>query len=208
MLSMRNGSPVTGRKASGCVSGQCLGCCEALADSRYPLAKMEPTPDPAPFTLPSPPADPDVVEVSRLDATAGAEAGQLTAGWSTVFAVGWLLIAGSFAAVWYSSRLIGLSTWWLGPTTDPQLILISLLPFTVPLALATAGWTAQRWLPWWGIGGAVFVAVVAVFDVSRVPGYAAIEFGLALAGLFISVACFAGVFRSPESTRPLERRCT
>ncbi len=159
---------------------------------------MEPTPDPAPFTVPPPPAATAVDEPSRLNARIDAEAGQLTAGWSTVFWIGWLLIAGSFAAIWYSSRLIGLSTWWLGPTTDPQLILINLLPFTVPLALATAGWTAQRWLPWWGIGGAGFVAVVAVFDVSRVPGYAAIEFGLAIAGLFISVACFAGVFRSAD----------
>jgi len=180
------------------VSGQYLGCCEALADSRYPLAQMEPTPDPAPFTVPPPPAADYRGQRSLLDTRIEAEAGQLTSGWSTVFSVGWLLIAGSFAAIWYSSRLIGLSTWWLGPTTDPQLILVSLLPFTVPLALAAAGWTAQRWLPWWGIGGAVFVAVVAAFDVSRVPGYASIEFGLAIAGLFVSVACFAGVFRSAE----------
>ena len=159
---------------------------------------METNPDPAPFSVPTPPADPDVVERARLDAPIDAEAGQLTAGWSTLFGIGWLLIASSFAAVWYSSRLIGLSTWWLGPATDPQLILISLLPFTVPLALAAAGWTAQRWLPWWGIGGAAFITVVAAFDVARVPGYAAIEFGLAIAGLCISVACFAGVFRRAE----------
>ena len=53
----------------------------------------------------------------------------------------------------------------------------------------------QRWLPWWGIGGAAFVAVIAAFDVDQVPGFAAIEFGLAIAGLFISIACFAGLFR-------------
>ncbi len=168
------------------------------ARSRYPLAQMEPTPDPAPFTLPPPPAAADPVELARLDATTDAEAGQLTSGWSAVFWIGWLLIAASFAAIWYSSRLIGLSTWWLGPSTDPKLILVSLLPFTAPLSLSAAGYSAQRWLPWWGIGGAAFVAVVAAFDVSRVPGYAAIEFSLAIAGLFISVACFAGVFRSAE----------
>jgi len=176
---------------------------------------MEPIEETPPFTVPPPPAaaDPAVgYQVVGADVVGNqvvgnqvvgadvidAEVGQLTAGWSTVFWAGWLLIAAGFAAVWYSSRLIGLSTWWLGPATDPQLILISLLPFTVPLALMTAGYSAQRWLPWWGIGGSAFVAVIAVFDISRVPGFAAIEFGLAIAGLCISVACFAGVFRRAE----------
>ena len=199
MLSLRNGSPVTGRKATGCVSSQCLGCCEASARSRYPLAKMEPIEETPPFSVPPPPpaAAAAIIEPISNDLI-DAEVGQLTSGWGTVFWVGWMLIAGSFAAIWYSSRLVGLSTWWLGPATDPQLILISLLPFTVPLALTAAGYTAQRWLPWWGIGGAAFVAVIAVFDVNRVPGFAAIEFGLAIAGLFISVASFAGVFRAAE----------
>ena len=169
---------------------------------------MEPTEESPPFSVPLPPATStsdasnnaigsSVVAHDLIDA----EIGQLTAAWSTVFWVGWLLIAGAFAAVWYSSRLIGLSTWWLGPATDPQLILVSLLPFTVPLALTTAGFTAQRWLPWWGIGGAFFVAGVAAFDINRVPGYAVIEFGLALAGLFISIACSAGIFRPADQAR-------
>ncbi len=192
MLSLRNGSLVTGRNPSGWFCARYLGCCEPATPSRYPLAQMEPLEDTPPFSVPAPPSaasPPDVID---------AEVGQLTAGWSTVFWVGWLLVAGGFAAVWYSSRLIGLSTWWLGPMTDPQLILVSLLPFTVPLALMIAGYSAQRWLPWWGIGGAAFVAVIAAFDINRVPGFAAIEFGLALAALCISVSCFAGVFRPAE----------
>ncbi len=167
---------------------------------------MEPTPAPPPFTVPPPPAaaanPSETIDVVGHEIPGGdvidAEVGQLTAGWSTVFWIGWLLVALGFAAVWYSSRLVGLSTWWLGPATDPQLILISLLPFTVPLVLMVAGYTAQRRLPWWGIGGASFIALIAVFDISRVPGLAAIEFGLAIAGLFISVACFAGVFRRAD----------
>ena len=159
---------------------------------------MEPIVDPQPFTVPAPPAAPNHQLIEPGADAIDAEVGQLTAGWSTVFWIGWLMIAGAFAALWYSSRLLGLSTWWLGPTTDPQLILVSLLPFTVPLALMVAGYSAQRWLPWWGIGGAAFIAVIAVFDIGRVPGFAAIEFGLAIAALFISVACFAGVFRPSE----------
>lgn len=176
-----------------------------MPPTRYPLAQMEPIEESQPFSVPMPPAAGNNDIRNEFIGTSAiahdvidAEVGQLTAGWSTVFWIGWLLIAAAFAAVWYSSRVIGLSTWWLGPATDPQLILISLLPFTVPLALMTAGFTAQRWLPWWGIGGAFFVAAVAAFDISRVPGYAAIELGLALAGLFISIACSAGLFRRAD----------
>jgi hypothetical protein len=162
---------------------------------------MEPVAEPLPFTVPPPPPPPAVAAGAAVASPViDAEVGQLTAGWSTVFWVGWLLILSSFIAVWYSSRLIGLSTWWLGPATDPQLILVNLFPLTVPLALAVAGFRAARWLPWWGIGGALFVAGIAVFDIRAVPGYAAIEFALAIGGLCISVASFAGLFRAAPAT--------
>ncbi|MGB8861327.1 MAG: hypothetical protein WCC60_18870 [Ilumatobacteraceae bacterium] len=152
-----------------------------------PLAEETP-----PFTVPPPPA------LDATEAEESAVAGQLTAGWSTVFWMGWLLIATSFVAIWYSSRLIGLSTWWLGPDTEPRVILVNLFPLTAPLALAVAGFRAGRWLPFWGMGGAVFVAGIAAFDISDVPGYAAIEFGLAAAGLLLSVASLAGLFRAAK----------
>ena len=136
MLSLRNGSPVTGRKASGC---RCAECCKWFRRARYPLALMEPIAETPPTT---------VLATESLQ-------------------------------------------------SEPQLILVNLLPFTVPLALCVAGFRAQRRLPWWGIGGAAFVAAIAFFDIDRVPGYAAIEFGLAAAGLLISVASFAGLFRNP-----------
>jgi hypothetical protein len=138
-----------------------------------------------PFSIPMP-------EHSALDAP---RPGQLTQGWSTLFGVGWLLIMASFAAIWYSSRLVGLSTWWLGPETEPRLLLVNLLPFTVPAALGVAGFQRKRFLPWWGLGGAAFVALIAAFDVNATPGYAAIEFGLAGAGLCVSSAALAGMYR-------------
>lgn len=165
---------------------------------------MEPVSEPLPFTVPPPPPLPDGPLAAGGRAVIDAEPGQLTAAWGSVFWVGWLLIAASFVAVWYSSRVVGLATWWLGPATDPQLILVNLLPLTVPLALAFAGFRAARRLPWWGIGGAVFVAVIAAFDLRTVPGFAAIEFSLAIAGLCISVAAFAGLFRAAEPTGATE----
>jgi len=121
--------------------------------------------------------------------------GQLTVRWGELFWVGWLLVIGSLVAVWYSSRITGLSTWWLGPQAEPRLILVNLFPFSVPLALCLGGLSGARRLPWYGIGGALFVAGIAAFDIHRVPGYAAIEFLVAAAGLLISLASFAGMYR-------------
>ena len=95
---------------------------------------MEQLPSPPPFLEPPQPAA----------ITAQPRPGQLTLKWSRLFWVGWLLVAGSFAAIWYSSRLIGLSTWWLGPETEPRVIVVNVLPFTVPLSLSVAGFQRRR----------------------------------------------------------------
>lgn len=126
---------------------------------------------------------------------AGPLPGQLTFHWATLFWAGWLLVIGALVAVWYSARITGLSTWWLGPRAEPRLILVNLFPFSVPVALCLGGLSGLRRLPWYGIGGSVFVAGIAVFDINRVPGYAAIEFLIAGAGLLISLASFAGMYR-------------
>ena len=41
----------------------------------------------------------------------------------------WLFVVASFIAVWVSSRNTGLSTWWLGPESQPRFLLINLLPW-------------------------------------------------------------------------------
>jgi hypothetical protein len=107
-------------------------------------------------------------------------------------------VAGGFAAVWYSARVTGFATWWLGPETAPRLILISIAPFLAPIALAITGFLGVRRLPWWGIAGAIVTALVAWGDIGRVNGYAATEFALALGGLLVSLAAFAGVLRTGE----------
>ena len=120
--------------------------------------------------------------------------GHITGGWATTFWIGWLLIACAFGAVWYSSRTTGLSTWWLGPESEPRLF-TSPLPFIAPFVLAFLAIRVTRHLPWFGIGGAVITALIAAGDLADEPKYAAIEFALAGAGLAISVACFAGMLR-------------
>ena len=123
--------------------------------------------------------------------------GHITGGWATVYWLGWLLIAGGFGAVWYSSRTTGLATWWLGPESAPN-TLTSLLPFITPFALAFLAIRVTRFLPWIGIGGAAVTALIALGDLADQPKYAAVEFALAGAGLAISAACFAGVLRAVD----------
>lgn len=164
---------------------------------RYPSDtlpfQMEPSTDPSPVSLPEPPVTARHVRTPRP-----VRQGQLSHRWSTAFWLAWAAVAGGFAAVWYSARVTGFATWWLGPETAPRLILISLVPFIVPIALAIAGFVGARRLPWWGIAGAGVTALVAWGDVGRVNGYAATEFTLALGGLLVSVAAFAGVLRAVE----------
>src|SRR3954452_382927 len=56
-------------------------------------------------------------------------AGQLTPGWRLVFGIGWAAIIVCYAAVWETSRIMGLSTWWLGAEAEAQVLPVKLLPF-------------------------------------------------------------------------------
>lgn len=171
---------------------------------------MEPTslpepPPPPPYGTVIPPTLPAAATAAtatrqRRHAHVTLRPGHVTSGWATVFWVGWLLVAGGFAAVWYSSRVTGLSTWWLGPESAPRPWFF--VPFVAPIALAVMALKITRRLPWWGVGGAAFTAVIAAFDVADVPKYAAVEFALAAAGLMLSVAAFAGMLRAarPDAT--------
>lgn len=121
--------------------------------------------------------------------------GELTAAWTAVFCAGWFAVMCGFAAVWASARTTGYPTWWLGSASEPRLVLVSLLPFVVPLVLVVEGLMHQRRLPLWGILGAGACSVVAILDLSHQPRYAAVEFLLAGGGLAVSVAAFAGMLR-------------
>jgi len=124
--------------------------------------------------------------------------GDLTPNWSLTFLVTWGLIGGSIGALWYSSRITGLATWWLGPESDPRWWLHP-VPFLAPVILSVLAIAVVRHLHWYGIAGAVATALVAVGDLTTVPGYAAAEFALAAAGLAVSVAAMSGALRSDDT---------
>ena len=172
---------------------------------------MTSTPQPPPPILPPPPPTlpppPPILE-PQADATQRSRTGrryvadrpgQLTLGWTTVFWFGWLLVAGSFGAVWYSSYLTGFATWWLGPESDPRIPLM-VIPFIAPITLCVLALRGARRLPWLGIGGAVLTAGIAAGDLGARTGYSLVEFGIAAAALLVSLACFAGMLRDDRPT--------
>ena len=107
-----------------------------------------------------------------------------------------------YAAVWESSRVIGLSTWWLGADAEPRLLLIQLVPFYGPILVTIAAISNWRYTPYFGIVVAVANAAIGAGDFARVRWIAVVELVLAGAALCISVASLVGVYRpiKPDSS--------
>ncbi len=128
--------------------------------------------------------------------------GQLSPGWRLAFGIGWAAIIVGYAAVWQTSRVIGLSTWWLGADAEPRSLLINLLPFYGPILVTAAAVANWRYLPYLGIGVAAIGAAIGAGDLGRVEWLAVVELVLAGAALCISVASLAGMYRPPLAATP------
>jgi hypothetical protein len=124
--------------------------------------------------------------------------GQLSPMWRLVFTLGWAGIVAGQAAVWETSRVIGLSTWWLGADAEPRMLLVQLLPFYGPLLVCIVAISNGRMAPYFGLGAAALGAAVALGDINRVRWIAIVELTLAAAGLCISAASLAGMYRAPR----------
>lgn len=163
---------------------------------------MEPTPDDvlpepaAPSVIPPPPTP--IAPGEPWPSSPPPRAGELTAGWATVFWVAWVGVAAGFVAVWVSSRNTGLSTWWLGPEVRPRPLVLSLVPLVLPIFVAVLALRRVAWVPFGGIVAAAASAAIGAGDLGRVNGYAAVELALAAGGLAVSLASFAGMYRAPS----------
>jgi hypothetical protein len=120
----------------------------------------------------------------------------LTSKWRFVTGLTWALVIVAYAAVWKTSRELGLSTWWLGPFGDPQPAFVTMLPFVPPLVMVLLAVNNSKWLPWAGLGAAAVLGVVAAFDFAKVPRLAVVELAIAAAGASIAVAGFGGRYRA------------
>lgn len=124
--------------------------------------------------------------------------GELTSAWRMVFIVGWVCVLVACGAVIRTSRTLGLSTWWLGPSSDPRFLLVQLLPFVPAAVLVVLAARNQRFLPYYGAVGAIMLAAIATGDVHRFNRLAALEFIIAAAALLVSLGSFAGLLRPGE----------
>jgi hypothetical protein len=113
--------------------------------------------------------------------------------------VTWVGVFIAYMAVWKASEELGIATWWLGPRSDPQPILVRLVPFIVTAVFGIlASYNVPR-LPVIGLFGAAVLAAIAVPDLSRSTGLAVVEFAIAGAAALVSAASFTGMYRQPRS---------
>jgi hypothetical protein len=121
--------------------------------------------------------------------------GTLTAPWRALVVVTWVGVFTAYLAVWKASEEIGIATWWLGPRSAPQPIVIRLMPFVVIAVFGIlASYNVPR-MPVIGLVGSLALAAIAVPDLSRSTGLAVIEFTIAGAVLLVSAASFTGMYR-------------
>jgi hypothetical protein len=126
---------------------------------------------------------------------------QLSTPWRIVFGVGWGGVVLCLAAVWTSSRTMGLSTWWLGAPADPMPLVVQVLPFVLPIAMVVGAFRNVRFLPLCGVFSAGVLAAIAIGDLEPFHRYGVVEAAAATAGMLVSLASFAGLLR-PERSEP------
>lgn len=130
--------------------------------------------------------------------------GQLTPGWRLTVIAAWVLATLGWMAAWKSSRELGLSTWWLGPSSDPRPFFLMLLPFVPVVAMIVLAVQNVRHLAWWGLAASAVGAAIAAGDLGRVVRLGIVEMAIAVATAAVSVASLAGRYRAPGRTdRPL-----
>ena len=115
--------------------------------------------------------------------------------WRLAFGIGWAAVVVCNAAIWESSRVIGLSTWWLGADAEPRMLLIQLLPFYGPILVTVAAVSNWRYVPYFGIVVGLAGAAIGVGDLGRVRWIAIVELVLAASAVCISAASLVGMYR-------------
>jgi hypothetical protein len=111
----------------------------------------------------------------------------------------WVGVFTAYLAVWKASQEIGIATWWLGPRSTPQPVVIRLVPFVVAAVFGIlASYNVKR-MPMIGLIGSLTLAAIAVPDLSRSTGLAVIEFAIAGAVLLVSAGSFTGTYRRAGS---------
>jgi hypothetical protein len=110
--------------------------------------------------------------------------------------VTWIGAFLAYMAVWKTSEELGLGTWWLGPRSNPQPVVVRIIPFAVIAVFGILATYNVRRLSWISLGGAALLALIAIPDLSRSTGIATIEFMIAAAVALVSLASLTGTYRA------------
>jgi hypothetical protein len=146
----------------------------------------------------APPVDVIVVHHQRVP-----RPGELVVAWRAALVGTWVLVFVAYLAVWKASEEIGIATWWLGPRSNPQPVIVRLVPFIVTATFGAIVTFPFRNLSWISLGGAAVLAAIAVPDFSRAAGLATIELIIAAAVAIVSLASLTGRYRAaPERAAP------
>jgi hypothetical protein len=121
--------------------------------------------------------------------------GQLAPGWRLTVLATWVLAFLGWTAAWKASRELGLSTWWLGPSSEPRPFVIMLLPFVPVVAMIVLTVQNARRLPWYGLAASAVGAAIGAGDLGRVVRLGLVELGIAAATAAVSVASFSARYR-------------
>jgi len=125
--------------------------------------------------------------------------GQLTTAWRVIVVSTWVGVFVAYMAVWKASDELGIATWWLGPRSGPQPLVVRLIPFVVAATFGILASYNVRRMPVIGLVGSAILVGIAVPDLSRSTGLALLEFAIAGAALLVSAASFTGTYRAPRS---------
>jgi hypothetical protein len=170
--------------------------CDVVPDTTTPPGG--PLPPPGPPGAPVPWAEPAPV-APAFGIVRRPQPGRLTVPWRAMVVAAWVGVFVAYMAVWKASEELGIATWWLGPRSNPQPLLIRLVPFIVTAVFGILASYNVRWLPTIGLVGAALLAAIAVPDLSRSTGLAIVEFAIAGAIALVSAASFTGMYRQPRS---------
>lgn len=126
--------------------------------------------------------------------------GRLTPTWRAITVAAWLGVGLAYLAVWKASVEIGLATWWLGARSDPQPVVVQLLPLLVATLFGTLASYNVRRLPWLTVAGAGVLLAIALPDFSRSTELALVEVAIAAAVALVALASSTGTYRVPAPT--------
>jgi hypothetical protein len=114
----------------------------------------------------------------------------------------WVGVFLAYLAVWKTSQELGLATWWLGPRSSPQPMLVRLLPLGVTAVFGILVTYPLRRVPLISLGGAVVLAAIAAADLWRSVGLALVEFAIAAAVALVSLAALTGRYGTGSGVEP------